>query len=53
MNPGSLRRFVSAPASPSTAIPRSFVVGVFAMGILIAAVVAVLGFYGYLGTGIP
>ncbi len=52
MNPGSVGRVVSGPTTPSSAIPRSFLIGVFAGGILIAAVVAVLGFYGYLGAGI-
>lgn len=38
---------------PSPEIPRSFLIGVFAVGIGLAVVISVLGIYGYLGSGIP
>jgi nitrate reductase NapE component len=41
------------PAPPSREIPRAFLVTVFAVGIAVAVAVAVLGFYGYIGAGIP
>jgi hypothetical protein len=39
--------------TPSTEISRSFLIGVFAVGIGLAVVISVLGIYGYLGAGIP
>jgi len=38
---------------PSNEIPRSFLIGIFAVGIAVAVVVSILGVYGYLGAGIP
>ncbi|MEM0129336.1 MAG: hypothetical protein QXG65_04150 [Thermoplasmata archaeon] len=40
-----------SPSPPSSS--RTFVLVAFAAGVVIAAVVATLGFYGYLGAGIP
>lgn len=39
--------------APSTEVPRSFLIGVFTLGIALAVVISVLGIYGYLGSGIP
>lgn len=39
--------------APSTEIPRSFLIGIFAVGIALAVAISVLGIYGYLGSGIP
>jgi len=39
--------------APSNPIPRGFLIGVFAVGIILAVAISVLGVYGYLGAGIP
>lgn len=44
---------MSATTQPSAEIPRAFLITVFAIGIAVATAVAVLGFYGYIGAGIP
>ncbi len=44
---------VQPQSLPSTGVPRAFLITVFAVGIVVAVVVSVLGFYGYIGAGIP
>lgn len=39
--------------APSTEVPRTFLIGIFAFGVALAVTISVLGIYGYLGAGIP
>ncbi len=40
-------------AAPDTRVPMGFLIGIFAVAIVVGVVVAYLGIHGQIGTGIP